>query len=84
VVDDDGNPVLSEEALVEFNVAGNGKILGVDNGAADNVQDFRSASIRTSRGRCLMIIQSLKKPGSVRVTASSGTIRSEPARVKIR
>ncbi|AWG22686.1 glycoside hydrolase family 2 [Flavobacterium faecale] len=60
VVDKDNNPVKTVNPTITFSIDGNVKILGVDNGAVDNVQDFQSNTITTSKGRCLLIVQSKK------------------------
>ncbi len=71
LVDKDGIPVQTKETKVEFEVEGDAKLLGVDNGAATNVQDFQSNSLTTAKGRCLMILQSTKKAGTVNVTVKA-------------
>lgn len=67
--DKEGRPVKTENMKVEFEIEGEAKLLGVDNGAQANTQDFQSNSLLTSKGRCLAIIQSTKNPGTVRITA---------------
>lgn len=67
--DEEGLPVLTEDARVSFEIEGDAVLLGVDNGARDNVQDFQSSEIITSQGRCLAIIQSTKNTGTVKVLA---------------
>jgi hypothetical protein len=83
LIDEEGNPILTDERTVEFEVRGDCRILGVDNGAADNVQDFRSNRLLTHKGRCMMIVQSNRKEGNIEITAISGEITSEPVSIEI-
>jgi hypothetical protein len=64
-----GNPVKTKNAKVTFEIQGDAKLLGVDNGAPDNIQDFQSNAITTAKGRTLAIIQSKKSVGLVTITA---------------
>lgn len=57
LVDEKGNDVLQEEQRIDFEVIGDFLILGVDNGDADSVQDYKSSSCNTKNGRCMLIIQ---------------------------
>ncbi|MBD0401537.1 glycoside hydrolase family 2 TIM barrel-domain containing protein [Flammeovirga sp. EKP202] len=67
--DKEGNPVKTEDVKVTFEVEGNVKLLGVDNGAWTNIQDFQSNQLMTSKGRALTIIQTTKKAGDIKLTA---------------
>lgn len=58
--DDLGREVSTENAEVTFHIEGDARLLGVDTGAPDNIQDFQSNSLITNKGRALAIIQSLK------------------------
>ncbi|MDF7822526.1 glycoside hydrolase family 2 TIM barrel-domain containing protein [Pontiellaceae bacterium B12227] len=55
LVDAEGTPVKTEEHEMVFKVSG-ASILGVDNGAPDNIQDFLAGRIVTSQGRCLLVV----------------------------
>lgn len=65
--DERGNPVKSKDRIVEFDLEGPAYLLGVDNGAIDNVQDFQSNQLKTHQGRALAIIQSTRQPGVISV-----------------
>ncbi|WNJ16577.1 glycoside hydrolase family 2 TIM barrel-domain containing protein [Pontibacter sp. G13] len=77
LTDDQGLPVKTENTLVEFEVEGPARLLGVDNGADDNHQDFQADHIVTDKGRCLLLVQSLKEAGTIRITAKSATYGSQ-------
>jgi len=76
VVDAEGNPVRSSEKEISFDVQGDARLLGVDNGAGDNVQDYQSDRLTTSQGRALAIIQAGRTPGRITVTARCGETMS--------
>ena len=84
LVDKDGNPVKNNEREITFMVDSDVKILGVDNGAIDNVQDFQSNKIMTSQGRCLLIIQAKRKPSEIKLKANSGTLKSNQIAISIK
>ncbi|MGB5434406.1 MAG: DUF4982 domain-containing protein, partial [Maribacter sp.] len=84
LVDKDGNPVKNKEREITFMVDGEVKILGVDNGANDNVQDFQSNKIKTSQGRCLLIIQTQRKPSEIDLRADSGDLKSNKLAISIK
>lgn len=67
LVDKEGRTVKTENTKVEFEIIGDARLLGVDTGADDNIQDFQSNSLVTAKGRCLAIIQSTKTKGKVTV-----------------
>ena len=66
-----GRAVKTENTSITFQVQGDARWLGVDNGAADNIQDFQSKSITTAKGRTLAIIQSNRTANQVKVTATA-------------
>ncbi|MFY0653509.1 MAG: DUF4982 domain-containing protein [Cyclobacteriaceae bacterium] len=76
LIDANGNSVKTEDRQINFTLDGNAKILGVDNGAPDNVQPYQSKSIITSQGRALMIIQSNTDSSELTVTARSNNLES--------
>ncbi len=70
LVDRNGVPVRHIDKEVTFEVKGDVKLLGVDNGSNKSTQDYQTNSVITSQGRCLAIIQSLRNiTGQVKVTA---------------
>jgi beta-galactosidase len=71
VVDADGNTVPWATNSVSFNVRGPAKILGVDNGNPVSHEDYKCNQRLAWRGRCLIIIQSTREPGNIRLSAHS-------------
>ncbi|GEC72480.1 protein of unknown function [Flavobacterium flevense] len=77
IVDKNNNPVQTLNSEISFTVNGNLKVLGIDNGAVDNVQDFQSNKIVLTKGRCLFIVQSKKEvPITATIKAQSKGLKS--------
>lgn len=72
LVDDNGIAVQTEETEVSVSFNGPARLLGVDNGAPDNIQDFQSNKIVTSKGRALIVLQSMRDRGVIEVEVSAG------------
>ena len=62
-------PVADNE--VSFEILGEGKIIGVDNGDPVSHEDFRGARRMVFNGMCLAMLQSTAKPGRIQLTATS-------------
>ncbi|MEM8524106.1 MAG: sugar-binding domain-containing protein [Bacteroidota bacterium] len=57
LLDAANNPVMHANREITFDISGVLKLLGVDNGAATNVQTYQTNSLITSEGRALLIVQ---------------------------
>ena len=64
IVDENGVAVKTDEREIRFEVSGEGKTLGVDNGSPYSVQDYQSDRVTTAQGRCLVVLE-----GAANVTA---------------
>ena len=84
VLDTEGRSVRIDEREIVFEVEGDVKVLGIDNGAPANVQDFQSNKIMTAKGRALLAIQSLDTASEVEVIALSEGLEAGKAKVSIR
>ena len=84
LVDAEGNPTKTDNALIEFEIEGNAKLLGVDSGNFHKHQDFQSNTIETFKGRCLAIIQSTKNTGTIQVTAKAEGFESQTVKLEIK
>jgi beta-galactosidase len=56
---------------VTFEIQGEGKIIGVDNGNPMSHEEYRGSRRKAFNGMCLAIVQSTGKPGPVRLNATS-------------
>lgn len=74
----DKNKTLLADAAVEitFNVEGSANIIGIDNGWEYNTQNHKSNSIITHNGKAFLFIQSTQDKGKIKVTATSGKLKS--------
>lgn len=71
LLDENGVPTKTENTVVEFEIVGEAKLLGVDCGNHHKHQSFQSNTIETYKGRCLAIIQSTKNSGTVTIKAKA-------------
>jgi len=82
VLDAQGRLHPDAENTIAFQVQGEGRLLGVDNGnLADLAANFKAETRKAFHGLCLAIIQSTAAIGEIRVTATSPGLR--PATVTI-
>ncbi|MGG7078238.1 Ig-like domain-containing protein, partial [Clostridium sardiniense] len=77
VVDENGTLVPDADNLINFEVKGNGKIVGVDNGNAASVERYKANKRKAFNGKALVIVQSTKNAGSFTLTATSPGISSD-------
>lgn len=84
LVDAQGHPVFTTEADVHFDILGDCRLLGVDNGSTRNVQDYQTDNCKTLQGRCLLILQSNLEPGSIQVRASSEELESRQIQINMK
>jgi beta-galactosidase len=75
IVDDQGRTVPTADNLVTFEVKGEGRIIGVDNGSASMTESFQSSERHAFNGCCLAILQTTRSPGRISITARSGSLR---------
>jgi beta-galactosidase len=62
-------PTAANEAV--FEIQGEGKIIGLDSGDPQSHEDYKSNRRKAFNGLCMAIIQSTRRPGQIRLTASS-------------
>ena len=71
VLDEQGLPVPNADNLIEFEVTGPGKIIGVDNGNPISHEPFKAQHRKLFNGMCLAVVQSTYEAGTIHVTAKS-------------
>ncbi len=71
VVDDQGTLVPRADNLVHFEVEGNGRIIGVDNGSQVSHESFQASERKAFHGQCLVVIQSTPAAGPIRLKATA-------------
>lgn len=65
--DEDGRPVQTDDRLISVSVHGGGHLAGLDNGDLRRASAFSGDSVKTHFGKALIIIQSQRRAGEVRV-----------------
>lgn len=71
VVDKAGNVVPEADALVRFDVAGSGQVIGVGNGNPTSLEADQASQRQAFNGLCQAIVQSRGGSGTVKVSGSS-------------
>ncbi len=71
VLDEAGRLVPNADNLIDFTVAGAGRILGVDNGDPASHEPFQASQRKAFHGMCLAIVQTTGQAGQIRVQVSS-------------
>jgi beta-galactosidase len=71
ILDAQGRVVPTAGNKIDFDMQGEGKIIGVDGGDPVSHEDCKGKSIKAFNGLCLAIVQSTAKAGRIQMTASS-------------
>ncbi len=77
-----GHRAYTEDDTLSFTIEGPYRLLGMDNGASNNVQHHLSDKIRTHNGRSLLMLQSTGTPGEIKVSAHLGSKHSKTLSIK--
>jgi beta-galactosidase len=81
IADSQGRTVPTADNLVTFEVKGEGRIIGVDNGNASMTESFHGSERHAFNGCCLAILQTTRSPGTISIKARSGTLREATVEV---
>lgn len=81
IVDENGTLVPDANNLVNFEVSGNGVIVGVDNGNAASVERYKDNKREAFNGKALVIVQSTKDAGSFTLIATSNGLTTDTINV---
>ena len=68
-------PIASN--LVKFSIEGPGKIIGTGNGDPSSHEPDKATQRKAFNGYCLVLVQTDRTAGEIRVTASSETLVSD-------
>lgn len=83
LVDKDGNMLPNAMDLINFEVSGGGKLVGVDNGYQANLDSFKANSCKLFNGKCIAIIQSNGKKEKIQIKAITGNLQVSIIEVKV-
>ncbi|MGN0276014.1 MAG: Ig-like domain-containing protein [Hominisplanchenecus sp.] len=82
IVDKDGNVVPTADNNVKFQISGDGKIVGVDNGdSAEVTQSYKGNERKAYSGKAMVIVQSTEDAGSFTLKAASTGLRADQTKV---
>jgi hypothetical protein len=84
IVDKDGLLCPNEEALIDFSLTGDGKILGACSGDLNQNLGFTLPKVVTSQGKALAIIKAGDSSGNLELCAYSENIEKALIRFKVR
>jgi beta-galactosidase len=76
ILDAQGRVVPTADNEVTFEMQGEGKIIGVDNGYLASHEDYKANHRKAFNGLCMAIVQSTAKAGRIQVTATSPGLKS--------
>jgi beta-galactosidase len=76
ILDDKNVFVPYADNLVNFEISGEGKIIGVDNGLQTSLESFKANHRKAFNGLCLVVIQSQRNAGKIFLKASSEGLQS--------
>jgi beta-galactosidase len=83
IVDEQGNVVPSEDdVLVKYQIAGNGRILGVGNGNPRDMSSFQKPEKRVFQGKGLVIVQPTERVGEITIKAEVRGLKSGIVKIK--
>ena len=82
VLDDKGTLVPQADNLIHFNISGEGKIIGVDNGLETDHNSFKLKERKAFNGLCLVVIQSNEKAGKITLNAASDGMKETTIELK--
>jgi beta-galactosidase len=82
IVDYQGVRVPDAEHELTFELDGPGEFLGIENGNISSHEDYKDKTHKAYHGRGLVILQSKREPGMIRLTARSGSLKEASVEIK--
>lgn len=82
ILDDKNVFVPYADNLVNFEISGEGKILGVDNGSQTSLESFKANHRKAFNGLCLVVVKSEKSAGKILLKASSNGLQSSSIEIQ--
>jgi beta-galactosidase len=75
ILDRDGNLCPLASGNIQFDVQGEGSIRGVCNGDPTNIQVMTGKEMQAFHGVCVVVVQSIDKPGNIILSATSSGLK---------
>jgi hypothetical protein len=83
LIDENGEPIRSNDEMVHFEIDGNLEVLGVESGSEYSVTNYKNTSCLTHQGSLLIILRSGKTTGTASVTASTEGVDEKTIQVRL-
>jgi beta-galactosidase len=83
IKDNKGRVVPTANNLVKFTIVGPGKIIGTGNGNPTSYEPDKASQRMAFNGYCLVLVQSEKQPGEIRLKALSDNLKGAEAIIKV-
>ncbi|MBK0384061.1 DUF4982 domain-containing protein [Pedobacter sp. SD-b] len=77
IIDKKGNEVPYANNLINFEVTGPGKLIGVENGDVLDLSSSKGSQRKAFNGKCLALVQSTDKPGEIKIKISAKNLVSK-------
>ncbi|MCA0932474.1 DUF4982 domain-containing protein [Lutimonas saemankumensis] len=84
VVDKNGTCIPHADNLIQFEVSGQGKIIGVENGDILDLSPHKVNHRKVFKGKCLLLIQSGHEAGEIIIKATSNGLEPVSANIKVK
>jgi beta-galactosidase len=82
-MDAEGRKVPVSDNEINFQIVGEGRIIGLDNGNPVSHEDFHSNKRKLFNGLCLAILQTTGKHGSITLTAHAPGLKSGSVKIEV-
>jgi beta-galactosidase len=76
ILDAQGRAVPDADHEIAFEIQGEGKLIGLDNGDRASHEDYKGQRRKAFNGLCLAIVQSTAKAGRIQLSATSPGLKS--------
>ncbi|MEA5127711.1 MAG: glycoside hydrolase family 2 TIM barrel-domain containing protein [Proteiniphilum sp.] len=83
VLDEEGTICPNADNLIRFNLAGNGKIAGVDNGNPTSMERFKASERKAFYGKCLVVVKGEARKGRIHLTAESDGLLKDAIEIEV-
>jgi beta-galactosidase len=83
IKDSKGRVVPIADNLIRFSIEGPGKIIGTGNGDPSSHEPDKASQRKAFNGYCMVLIQSYKQGGEIRLKASSENLKGEEILIKV-
>ncbi len=84
VHDENGIMLPGASNQIQFEIEGDARIVGVDNGNPLSHEPMKGSTIKAFNGKCLVVVQSGENPGKVVLTAKSEGLKEGRVNIQIK